>query len=815
MAPEVLRWRNRLPPLRIIWPFVAIVVLLTLLGNASLHVMSSVRAYVGGESLWSKAQKAAVGHLVEYAYSRDEADYRRYATAIAVTLGDRRARIELEKPEPDLNVAREGFLAGGNHPDDIEGMIDLFRRFRNVNFMAKTIAIWADADHQIGQLEQVAAQLHAAIATGGADALMLRPQLQRVNEIDAWLTPIEKEFSATLGVASRQAQYVLTFANIAVAVVLVLFAMAHTLRLVRQRDAVETALFSAQDRAQVTLAAIADAVITIDTQARIEYLNPVAERLTGWTTADAHGHPLRQVFVLQNEQTGKPATDHVARALVEGGIFEADGDIVLSRRDGSAIAIDQSVAPIRDRGGKIVGAVLVFQDKSREREYVSRLSHLASHDALTGLINRREFEHRLQRVLTAARESDAHHAVLYLDLDQFKVVNDTCGHAAGDELLRQVAVMLRPRLREGDALARLGGDEFGVLLEHCPPEPALRIAEALRKAIGDLHFAWQRRTFRIGVSIGLVNVAGGPGTLASVLSAADAACYMAKEKGRDRVQVYRVGDREVALRHGEMEWVNRIHRALADNRFVLYAQPIHDLGSGAAGTQSIELLVRLLDENNVVVPPMAFIPAAERYNLMPAIDRWVIETAFGVLAQRKSDPGAVALHSCAINLSGASLSDDQFLDFLRAQFARFAIPYSLICFEITETTAVTSLSKASDFIGALRALGCRFALDDFGVGMSSFSYLKHLPVDYLKIDGSFVRSMLDDPVDHALVETIYRIARVLGMQTIAEAVESTEVLAALRAIGVEYAQGYGIAMPEPFVASNVHRAVFGARRQRT
>jgi diguanylate cyclase (GGDEF)-like protein/PAS domain S-box-containing protein len=811
VARESLRWRQRhLPLLRVIWPFVAVVVLLALLGNASLHVMSSVRAYVGAESLWSKAQKAAVGSLIEYAHTRDVADYRRYVSAIAVTLGDRRARIELEKPDPDLNVAREGFLAGGNHLDDIEGMIDLFRRFRNVNFMAKAIAIWTDGDEHIAKLEQVAAQMHAAIAAGG-DAMTLRPQLSQVRDLDAWLTPIEKEFSATLGVASRQVANLLTFANIVVALALVLLALVHTMRLVRQREVVETALLSEQDRAQVTLAAIADAVITVDTQSRIEYLNPVAERLTGWSSEDAEGRPLHEVLMLQNESTGKPVDDAVSRMLSEGSAVESDGHIVLSRRDGTEIAIDRSVAPIRNRRGKIVGAVLVFQDKSREREYVSRLSHLASHDALTGLINRREFEVRLQRVLTAAREDHGHHAVLYLDLDQFKVVNDTCGHAAGDELLRQVAVMLRPRLREGDALARLGGDEFGVLLEHCPPEPALRIAEALRKAIADLHFTWQRRSFRIGVSIGLVNVDGGPATLANILSAADAACYMAKEKGRDRVQVYRAGDREVAQRHGEMEWVNRIHRAIADGRLALYAQPIHDIRAGAAAPRSVELLLRLLDDNNVIVPPMAFIPAAERYNLMPTIDRWVIETAFGILAQQRLDPGAAPLHSCAINLSGASLSDE-FLDFLRTQFTRFAVPYSLICFEITETTAVTSLSKASDFISALRRLGCRFALDDFGVGMSSFTYLKHLPVDFLKIDGSFVRSMLDDPVDRALVETIHKIGHVLGMQTVAEAVESDAVLEALRAIGVEYAQGYGIAEPEPFAASNVRHVAFGARR---
>ncbi|MEO8751464.1 MAG: PAS domain-containing protein, partial [Casimicrobiaceae bacterium] len=341
MAASFLRWRHgHWPLLRIIWPFVAIVVLLTLLGNASLHVMSSVRAYVSAESLWSKAQKAAVGYLTEYAHTRDEADYRRYVAAIAVTLGDRNARVELEKPAPDLQLARDGFLAGGNHPDDIDGMIDLFRRFRNVSFMEQAIAIWAEGDARIAELEAVAAQMHRAIGSGDADALTLRPQLQQVRDIDAWLTPVEKAFSATLGVASRQVQDLLTFANIAVALALVLLALVHTLRLVRQRELAEAALLSEQDRAQVTLAAIADAVITIDGEAHVEYLNPVAERLTGWTTADAHGHPLSEVFVLEDDKTGKPALDLVARALREGAIGESDGNIVLSRRDGSAIAID-------------------------------------------------------------------------------------------------------------------------------------------------------------------------------------------------------------------------------------------------------------------------------------------------------------------------------------------------------------------------------------------------------------------------------------------------------------------------------------------
>jgi len=383
-------------------------------------------------------------------------------------------------------------------------------------------------------------------------------------------------------------------------------------------------------------------------------------------------------------------------------------------------------------------------------------------------------------------------------VDQFKVVNDTCGHAAGDEMLRQVSNLLRPGLRVGDTIARLGGDEFGVLLEHCPPEPALRIAEGLRRSVADFKFTWGTRSFATSVSIGVVNMIDGPRTLADALAAADAACYLAKDKGRNRIQVYHPRDTDVAVRHGEMEWVDRLQRALAEDRFLLYAQPIHALSAGGSALHHVEVLVRLRSERDELVPPMAFVPAAERYNLMPAIDRWVLRNAFGLLAANLRRAGARHPGLCAINLSGASINDESFLDFVLAEFLRAGLPHSLVCFEITETTAVTSLSKAADFIAALRGLGCRFALDDFGAGVSSFSYLKHLPVDYVKIDGSFVRDMAHDPVDRAMVEAIHSIGHVMGKQTVAESVESVEILDLLRAIGVDYAQGYGIARPSAF-----------------
>jgi EAL domain-containing protein (putative c-di-GMP-specific phosphodiesterase class I) len=361
-----------------------------------------------------------------------------------------------------------------------------------------------------------------------------------------------------------------------------------------------------------------------------------------------------------------------------------------------------------------------------------------------------------------------------------------------------VSAVLQRRLREGDTLARLGGDEFGVLLENCAPDNAARIADQLRQTVSDFHFVWENRSFGITVSIGLVNVEDDLFTLADVLSAADAACYMAKDKGRNRVQVYHPEDSEVSIRQGEMEWVGRIQKALEEDRFVLYAQEIKGVtGAHEQGTHC-ELLIRMLDERGELVPPMAFIPAAERYSLMPAIDRWVLRTAFATISRLRTEGVQPKLDLCAINLSGASVTDERFLDFVREQFGHFSVPPKLICFEITETVAIANLERASLFIQSLKELGCRFSLDDFGAGMSSFAYLKHLPVDYLKIDGGFVKDMADDLIDRAMVEAINSVGHVMGKKTIAEFVDSERVLKALREIGVDFAQGYWVAKPQPF-----------------
>ncbi|MGH8707044.1 MAG: putative bifunctional diguanylate cyclase/phosphodiesterase, partial [Burkholderiales bacterium] len=382
-----------------------------------------------------------------------------------------------------------------------------------------------------------------------------------------------------------------------------------------------------------------------------------------------------------------------------------------------------------------------------------------------------------------------------LDLDQFKIVNDTSGHAAGDQLLRQVSALLKEQVREGDTLARLGGDEFGVLLENCPMQEAIRIADELRLCIADFRFVSEDGSFSIGASIGVVQVADGMLTLTDVLSAADAACYMAKDKGRNRVQFYRPHDSEISLRRGEMEWVTRLQRALEEGRFTLYAQRIHPIGGQDSRGAHHELLLRMLDEHGGIVPPMAFIPAAERYGMMPMIDQWVIENAFARISSLGPDGG-----NFAINISGTSIGDERFLEFVREQFRRYAMPPRSICFELTETAAVANFDKAARFFGEMKSLGCLFSLDDFGAGMSSFGYLRHLPVDFIKIDGSFVKDMADDPVDLATVRAINDVGHVMGKQTIAEFVDGETTLASLREIGVDFAQGNWMSAPAPFQA---------------
>ena len=569
-------------------------------------------------------------------------------------------------------------------------------------------------------------------------------------------------------------------------------------REVARRQRAEAKLFAEKELAQVTLHSIGDAVITTDIEGRVNYLNPVAETLTGWSEAEAHGLPLLDVFRIFNEQTYEPAKNPVASVLASGHTVGLSNHTALLHRDGTQFSIEDSAAPIRDRDGRLIGVVMVFHDVTHARKLAAKVSYQASHDGLTGLLNRQAFEQRLRNLLEAPVEPDSTHCLMFLDLDQFKVINDTCGHLAGDALLRALGPVLKRHLRHSDLLARLGGDEFGVLLQDCPEAVAKRIAEALKEEVKDFNFAWEGKPFRVGLSIGQVNFSDDNWSPAELLSAADNACYLAKENGRNRIHLYSSNDRELAYRFEQTQWVGRIREALKEDRFSLYCQAIVptlaalSAGHDEAGAH-FELLLRLHDKDGNLVPPMAFIPAAERYHLMVSIDQWVLEAAFAKLAETSSEQVA----TCSINLSGASLGDEAFLPFVNSCFERFDVSPQIICFEITETEAIANLANARHIIHSLRAIGCHFSLDDFGSGMSSFGYLKNLPVNYLKIDGAFIRNLATDSIDRAMVASINHIGHVMGLKTIAEFVEDEVVLQTLTELGVDYVQGYGITRPEP------------------
>jgi diguanylate cyclase (GGDEF)-like protein/PAS domain S-box-containing protein len=526
---------------------------------------------------------------------------------------------------------------------------------------------------------------------------------------------------------------------------------------------------------RVTLESIGDAVITTDATGRIVWLNPVAERLTGWASDAARTLPLDQVFYL---------------------LQDGNSPKVLLSRQGAEYGIEDSASPIRNAQGETIGAVLVFHDVTEQRRLSGEMRHRATHDALTGLTNRAEFENRLRRLLQTAQGDNSRHALLFIDLDQFKLVNDACGHPAGDVLLQQVSRLLAETVRARDTLARLGGDEFAIILENCAAEQAQRVAQQICDRMEDFRFIHDERRFRIGASIGLVPLDARWSTTEAVMQAADTSCYAAKEAGRNRVHAWFDTDEAMRHRHGEMQWTSRIEQALDDDGFALYAQRIGALNDDLAGTGiHAEVLLRMRDGDGALVLPGAFLPAAERFHLATRIDRWVMKKAIAWMQQL---PGVERIDMLAVNLSGQSVGDRAFhrwaIDLLRG--AGPAVCQRL-CLEITETAAVTNLADAAQFIEQLRAVGVRMALDDFGAGASSFGYLKSLPVDYLKIDGQFVRDLISDPLDEAAVRCFADVARVVGMRTIAEFVEHPAVLQRLREIGIDFAQGYLLHRPAP------------------
>ncbi|MBV8667357.1 MAG: EAL domain-containing protein [Burkholderiaceae bacterium] len=571
---------------------------------------------------------------------------------------------------------------------------------------------------------------------------------------------------------------------------------------VTDRKLAEDKLIEEKELAEITLASIADAVITTDNHGRITYCNRITEQLLEMPRKALMMQSCDAMCRIYADRPNEALPDLMRPITWLDDAGGADRNLTLFRPDGTRVPVHKSVAPIAMPGGKTIGAVIVLRDVSEARRHAEQLSYQATHDELTGILNRREYERRLTELLDSenrlskVNKEGRGYAVMYLDLDRFKIINDTCGHAAGDALIRQVATELKSRLRDGDLVGRLGGDEFGIVLPRCGEADACRIAEQLLDTVMNIQFSWCQRQFTIGVSIGVVTSDAGMSTLKEVMNAADSACYMAKEKGRNRVHLFRRDDEDLSVRQTEMEWVSHIKTALKQDRFCLHTQVVKPLHAGIDPSgRHQEVLLRMVDEQGKLVPPSVFIPAAERFDLMPQIDRWVIRHSFKALAEL---PPEDQPNTLAINLSGASIGDERLLNLIIEQQQETGLALSRICFEITETAAIANLPRAVAFINRLRELGCRFALDDFGVGMSSLNYLKNLPVDYVKIDGSFIREIVDNPIDRAVVESINQIAHAMGKRTIAEYVENEAIIASLKAIGVDFAQGYGIEKPKPF-----------------
>jgi len=534
-----------------------------------------------------------------------------------------------------------------------------------------------------------------------------------------------------------------------------------------------------------------DGVITTDKKGKINFINHSALSLTGWTEQEAIKKQLSSIFKLINEQTREPEPDLAHKTLVSKQEHISSDNILLRNKADKEFNIEYNASLITDAHKVLQGVVISFRDISEKHRMLRQIAWQAHHDPLTGLINRKEMENRLDLSIISAKHNKREHALLYIDLDQFKVVNDTCGHQAGDELLRQISGQLGANLRHRDALGRLGGDEFGILLENCSIEQAQQIAESIKDAVMEYRFIWENKIFQIGASIGVVAINHESSCKSQILSDADAACYAAKDAGRNRVQLYNPDDYQLAMQRREMHWASNINQVIDENRFRLFFQRVQPIGRG----QPLywEVLIRMINENKELILPGAFLPAAERFDLMENIDRWVLSSTLKLL--HDLDSNKKTLPFLSINLSAHSLGDEKFLDFALEQFSRLKIAPAQICFEITETAAIANFTQAREFVRTMGNAGCKFALDDFGSGMSSFSYLKNLPVDYIKIDGSFVRNINRDIVDLAMVESINRISHLMKIETIAEGAESASILNQLADIGVGYAQGNGIQQP--------------------
>lgn len=750
--------------------------------HTGVRIQNATAAYLSGQSVWSRAQQAGVYYLSRYSRSGAAEDLHRAREWLDILLADRRARQAMEADSLDRQTAREQLIRGKNHPDDVDGMIWLYRHFSDWPQLRPAVAIWKRSDGPVLDLADIAKQLEQAWAGGTPDPGQLDEIRYRLERINARLDPMTSDFRDTLTQASRWLADTLALVSAAFVLLVALLAgllIWRLLYVLRRSEHKFRAIF---EQAAVGIA-------QIDREGRLRDVNPALCRLLGAERERLLGLPFNDLV----DPEDWPLAQDRHRQLQRGQLEYYTLEQRVRRAGGRRTWCRMTVSRRTDRSAA-AHDIAIVEDISESRRLSAELSYQANHDALTGLFNRRAFERRLSESLDRARREDSVHVLAFIDLDQFKVVNDTSGHIAGDRLLQQVVELLQRSLREGDMLARLGGDEFGVILENCELDDAARLMEQVRKALEETPFVWNEARYQIGCSVGLVAITAEVDGVEALLKGADIACYLAKEQGRNRVHVGHDNDREQLARQGEMEWVHEIHSALDNDRMRLEAQRIEPVVGKSPGP-CYEVLVRLEAESGELVAPGVFLPAAERFGSIGRIDRWVVEQVFRQLAAHPRHLSA--LISCHINLSADSLSRSELAGEIEQWLEQYAIPPAKICFEITETAAINHLPDALLFMERLGRLGCRFALDDFGTGLSSFSYLRRLPVDCLKIDGVFVRDIARDRTDRAMVRAINEIGRTLGKCTIAEFVESREALDCLAQMGVEQAQGFAVHRPCP------------------
>ncbi len=568
---------------------------------------------------------------------------------------------------------------------------------------------------------------------------------------------------------------------------------------ITHRKSLEASLGRSKLQARITLESIGEGVITTDRNGTIDYMNEAAEQLVGGTRATGIGKRLLDLLTLVDEVDRSSLGDPIAKCLSERRrVNLGRRAFLLSKIADREFSTELTASPIRGPDGQVAGCVVIFHDVSELRGLAREMSYQASHDALTGLVNRAEFERRLEAALDSARGEAVSHVVCYLDLDRFKLVNDTAGHIAGDNLLREISSLIKQRLRDSDTVARVGGDEFAMLLAGCPVDKARQIADDVCHSVANQRFSWQDHSFDVGVSVGLVEVNKDSGSAESVLSAADSACYVAKQQGRGRIHVYSSRDEVVARERGEIQWLQRLQVALKENAFELYVQPIIALGGRGGGGPAAEILLRMRDESGIAIAPAHFLASAERYQLMSHIDRWVVRASLTALAG--GAPHLPIGRTCNINLSAQTLGDDDFLEFIVDVLDHTGVSPERICFEARESAVVSQLDHAQRFINVLHGIGCKFALDNFGSGIGSFSNLKNLSLDYVKIDGTYTRNLEEDSVNREMVAAMVKLARSLDFQIVAEQVEDQESFETLRALGVDFVQGFVIEKPRPLQA---------------